>query len=119
MAWNIAWNGTSWTLDSSEVPDSITSRPVTAGGGLRRTYAGATSIHERWRAQSVDLGWTGIGADLYGTLSTLMAYTGDVTFTTSDGVVGTMDGRIPSDSVREKSYGYESFDVSFRLEGNP
>ena len=119
MAWQITWNGTTWNLAAHECPDQAVPGAWELGGdGLRTTYAGLPTHQARWRKRSIELSWTGVDAALYGTLSALAAYTGTVTFTTSDGIMGTQTGLIDPASVRDKSYGYSCYDMTFRFRGN-
>ena len=117
MAWQIDWDGTSWSLASHEAPDQpVETRPVIGGAGIRRTYVGAVREQARWEKLTILLGWTAVDATLYGTLDALGSYRGSVTISTDDLTIGTQTGYIDPSSVRQKSHGYASYDKSFTIE---
>jgi hypothetical protein len=111
----VTYNGTEFVMDTYRTPDAPLNVSVDEAGGMRRNYYGTAASWQRWRKHSVDFVWTGVTAEVVGSLEPISKFTGIVYGTNCDSnMFGAVyvNFRVITDSWQAELSGLNAYTVS-------
>lgn len=112
---SVTYDGTEYVMDSYRTPDAPLNVTVEEAGGVRRNFYGTASNWQRWRKHTVDFAWTGVTAEVVGSLQPISEFTGIVYGTNCDSSMfgaSYVNFRVVTDSWQAELSGLNSYTVS-------
>lgn len=111
MAMNIKYDGTTWAVPESELPDYI-NRSIEQPGSFRRTYSGAGRRHTQFDKWTIPLSWSMVGTAVRTHVSAMAQIDGTITLEYD---TGTFITRAEPGSYSEAEASYQAYDLGITL----